>query len=343
MAKFSWPKQLKRMLMLLVLALVVQVLVLPQLAGTRKAIEVLGDVDVRWLIAGVLLEIGAFLAYGQLTRALTGLSFSTAARITLASTGISHVVPGGGVASVSFGYRMLTKAGVRGEDAGFALATQGLGSAVVLNIILWLALVVTIPLRGFDPVYGTAAVVGAVLITLVGAAVLLLTRGRDATARFVVRLADKVPFVPAERVGEGMYHLADRLTMLLRDRKLLARAFLWASLNWLLDAASLWVFVAAFGVRVSPEVLLVAFGIAYVVAAIPITPGGLGVVEAVLTSMLVAGGAPRAEALLGVAAYRLVNFWLPIPLGALAYLSLHVGRRFRDEVAEVAADQGVTT
>jgi uncharacterized protein (TIRG00374 family) len=331
------------MLMLLVLALVVQVLVLPQLAGTRKAIEVLGDVDVRWLIAGVLLEIGAFLAYGQLTRALTGLSFVTAARITLASTGISHVVPGGGVASVSFGFRMLTRAGVRGEDAGFALATQGLGSAVVLNVILWLALVVTIPLRGFDPVYGTAAIVGAVLITLVGAAVLLLTRGRDATARFVVRLADKVPFVPAERVGEGMHHLADRLSMLLRDRKLLGRSFVWAALNWLLDAASLWVFVAAFGVSVSPDVLLVAFGIAYVVAAIPITPGGLGVVEAVLTSMLVAGGAPRAEALLGVAAYRLVNFWLPIPLGALAYLSLHVGRRFRDEVAEAAADQGVTT
>jgi uncharacterized protein (TIRG00374 family) len=338
MARWSWPKQVKRLLIVLVLAFVVQYLVLPQLAGTRKALETFGDVDVRHLIGGVVLEAGAILAYAKLTSELTGLGFLTAARITLASTGVSHVVPGGGVASVSVGYKLLTNAGVRGEHAGFALATQGLGSAVVLNVILWLALVVVIPLRGFDPVFGTAAIVGAVLLAVVGAAVLLLTRGRDATTRFVVRVAAKIPFVPEERVGDGMHVLADRLTTLLRDKRLLGKAGLWAGLNWLLDAASLWVFVAAFGVQVGPEGLLVAFGIAYVLAAIPVTPGGLGVVEAVLTSMLVAFGAPRAEALLGVVAYRLVNFWLPIPLGALAYVSLRAGNSFRDEVAEVAAE-----
>jgi uncharacterized protein (TIRG00374 family) len=342
-AKWSWPKQLKRLFVVLVLAVVVEFLVLPQLAGTRKALETLADVDVWYLVGGVVLEAGAILAYAALTASLTGLSFWKAARITIASTGVSHVVPGGGVTSVSVGYRLLTNAGVRGDHAAFALAAQGLGSAVVLNIILWLALVIIIPVRGFDPVYGTAAIVGAVLLALVGAAVFLLTRGRDATANFVVKLATKVPFVKEERVGESLHSLADRLSMLLRDKPLLGKAALWSTLNWLLDAASLWVFVAAFGVTVGPEALLVAFGVAYVVAAIPITPGGLGVVEAVLTSMLVAFGAPRAEVLLGVVAYRLVNFWLPIPLGALAYLSLHIGnRRFRDEVAdEIAAAEAV--
>jgi uncharacterized protein (TIRG00374 family) len=347
MAKISWPKQLKRVLMLLVLALIVQVLVLPQLAGSRKALETLGDVDWWYLLGGVVLEAGAILAYAGLTRTLTSVSFTRAAQITLASTGVSHVVPGGGVASMSVGYRLLTRSGVRGEDAGFALATQGLGSAVVLNAILWLALVITIPISGFDPVYGTAAIVGAALIALVAAAVLLLTRGRDATARFVVRLASKVPFVDEDRIHDAMYRIADRLTVLLSDRRLLLRAGAWATLNWLLDAASLWVFVAAFGVEMSINGLLIAFGIAYVLAALPITPGGLGVVEAVLTTMLVAFGAPRAEALLGVVTYRLINFWLPIPLGALAYLTLHLDRSFRDEVAEVAAeaatDQGSTT
>ena len=67
-----------------------------------------------------------------------------------------------------------------------------------------------------------------------------------------------------------------------------------------------------------------AYGLANVLAAIPLTPGGLGVVEATLTSTLVGFSTPRAVAMLGVVGYRLVNFWLPIPLGGLAYLSLQL-------------------
>jgi hypothetical protein len=75
---------------------------------------------------------------------------------------------------------------------------------------------------------------------------------------------------------------------------------------------------------VNPDGLLVAYGLAYVLAAIPITPGGLGVVEATLTSILVGFGTTRGVATLGVVAYRLINFWLPIPLGGLAFVSLQV-------------------
>ncbi|MEA2461676.1 MAG: putative heme transporter, partial [Actinomycetota bacterium] len=98
-----------------------------------------------------------------------------------------------------------------------------------------------------------------------------------------------------------------------------------ATTNWLLDAASLWVLVWAFGFRVGLDGLIVAYGLANVLAAVPITPGGLGVVEAVLTSSLVGFGAPRGVAILGVITYRLLNFWLPIPLGGIASVSL----RFR--------------
>ena len=101
-----------------------------------------------------------------------------------------------------------------------------------------------------------------------------------------------------------------------------ARAVGWAAAAWLLDAASLGVFVAAFGHRVSPEGLLIAFGLANVLAAIPITPRGLGVMEAVLIPTLIAFGTPRPIAVLGVISYRLFNFWAPIPVGGLSYLTL---------------------
>ncbi len=128
-----------------------------------------------------------------------------------------------------------------------------------------------------------------------------------------------------------VHRLASRIRELGTDPQLLVRAGGWAAANWLLDAASLWVFIAAYGHQVSPVALLVAFGLANVLAAIPLTPGGLGVVEAVLTSTLVGFGTPSTIAIIGVATYRLVNFWLPIPIGALAYVSLQVDPGDPDE------------
>ena len=100
----------------------------------------------------------------------------------------------------------------------------------------------------------------------------------------------------------------------------------WASLNWLLDAGSLWCFVAAFGAFVNPVELFAAYGIANVAGALPVTPAGLGVVDSLAPLLLVSFGVTRSVATLGVLAWRLVNFWLPIPAGAAAYVSLKVPR-----------------
>ena len=85
----------------------------------------------------------------------------------------------------------------------------------------------------------------------------------------------------------------------------------------------------AFGHTVMPIDLLVAYGLANILAAIPITPGGLGVVELTLSGALTGFGVPASIAYLAVIGWRLVNFWLPIPLGGLSYLSLRVSSRRR--------------
>jgi uncharacterized membrane protein YbhN (UPF0104 family) len=104
----------------------------------------------------------------------------------------------------------------------------------------------------------------------------------------------------------------------------MAWSLLWASLNWLLDAASLWCFVAAFGSLVNPVELFAAYGISNVAGALPLTPGGLGVVDSVTPLLLVGFGVTRSVATLGVLGWRMVNFWLPIPTGAASYVSLKV-------------------
>jgi uncharacterized protein (TIRG00374 family) len=321
-------RRIRRIVLILVGAVLVEYLVIPQIAGARKAVSLLGQVQPAWLVLGALLEAAAIASYAELTRTLLPVNerprFRTILRITLSTLGLSHVVPGGTAVGSSMGYRLLTNQGVRGTDAAFALATEGIGSAVVLNMLLWLGLVASIPARGFDPAYGTAALLGSLLLLAVGVAVALLTKGEDHLAAVVCRFAGWIPFLEAEGIANVLRRVSVRLRALAADPRLLARAVGWASLNWLLDAASLWVFLAAFGYRMSLDGLIISYGLANVAAAIPLTPGGLGVVETVLTATLVGFGAPRGVALLGVVSYRLVNFWLPIPLGAISYLSLRV-------------------
>lgn len=331
MARFSIPKALRRVVSITLLAAVVEYLVLPQVAGARKSLHLVSHANLILALVGLGLEVLSLLAYAELTRSLLPkgcLTLNRIFRINMSTLSVSHVIPGGTAAGASLGYRLYTASGVRGPDTGFALGMQGLGSAVVLNFLLWAGLVISIPIYGFNPIYVTAAIVGVLLIGFLTVIVLFMTRGEDRAVQVLRAVARKLPLVTEDSAESVFRRLADRLQELASDQARLARCVGWAAANWLLDAASLWVFLAAFGHSghrfPNPDGLIVAYGLANVIGAIPITPGGLGVVEGVLTPALVGFGMTKSVAILGVLAWRLVNFWLPIPTGGGAYLSLRL-------------------
>ena len=133
--------------------------------------------------------------------------------------------------------------------------------------------------------------------------------------------------------------MALQLHSLLEDRHVLRSCALWATLNWLLDAAALWVFLAAFGYAMNPIALLLAYCFAFLVGILPITPGGLGIIEGVLLPTLLGFGVPGGIAVLGVVSWRLFQFWLPIPVAGLCYLSLRTPG-WRDRVAGTSPPVG---
>jgi uncharacterized protein (TIRG00374 family) len=93
-----------------------------------------------------------------------------------------------------------------------------------------------------------------------------------------------------------------------------------AVINWMLDYLTLVVALIAIGSEPRPSLVLLAFAASAVLGMIPITPGGLGFVEAGLTAMLTLSGIPATDALLATLAYRMFQYWLPIPAGFFAYL-----------------------
>lgn len=322
-------KRFRFTLKLLLFLAVLYYFVVPLIPDFRDAWRNLGKVEPGLLLLGLALEMIALWCYAPLMRAALGeagshLSLGRLYRIQMSTRALSSIVPGGSAASSALGYRLMTLSGVPGTDAGFALATVGLGSAVVLNLILWTALIVSIPVRGVNAIYGAAALVGVIVMLIAATLVLGLMDGQGRADRAIRWIARKLR-MNEKRASIVLARVAERLEQLISDRQLLGRVAFWAALNWLFDAAALWVFLRAFGVSMEIDALIIAFGIANVLAAIPITPGGLGYVDTGYIGMLAGFGAPAGKAALGVAAYRFAQFFFPILLGGVLYLSLRVG------------------
>ena len=77
--------------------------------------------------------------------------------------------------------------------------------------------------------------------------------------------------------------------------------------------------VRAVGAHPRPALVLLAYAVAGVIGLVPITPGGIGIVEASLSGFLVLAGLTGAEAVLATLAYRLASYWLPMMAGPVAY------------------------
>ncbi len=321
-------KTVFRSVRLLALAVIIYYLVLPQLGNQRDTAKSLRTVNVWLLLLGLGLQFAALFSYSMLTAAALpkkAVRMGTLIRIQLSTKALGNIMPGGSAASSALSFRLLTRAGVSGPDVGFALAASGLGSAVMLNLLFMAALLVSIPLSGVNPLYVSVALVGLLVLVLFALLVFALLRGQSSAENVARRLAARITFLDEDQAALLVTRLATRLRDLLEAREMLRSLIIWSLTNWLLDAASLWVFLRAFGGSLRIDSLIVAFCVANVLAVIPLTPGGLGIVDGAYVPMLLFFGLARKVITLGVPSYRFSQYWLPIPVGALLYLTLRIG------------------
>ena len=168
---------------------------------------------------------------------------------------------------------------------------------------------------------GAGAVVLVLLVGL-GAIVWALMLRTDKVVAFARTVGRRIPFLGEERTGRLVESFAKSLGVLGEDRRRLWSAVASAAGNWVFDAASLWVMLAALGQPIGVGPLLTVYGVGTLLTFLPLTPGGLGIVEGVMVPALIGFGVPHSAALLGVIGWRLFEYWLPIPVGGIAYASL---------------------
>lgn len=166
----------------------------------------------------------------------------------------------------------------------------------------------------------SVAVGGAVVFVLLfGVVALLLVNDRasHALARFVERVARRLrrSEITAGRIEDERQRLRTVLGTHWRGA-LAASTSMWA-----LDYLSLVAVLVGLHTKPRLSVVLLAFTASKILAMVPVTPGGLGVVEASLTAMLTLAGIPARQALLATLAYRLTSYWLSLPAGLIAWLA----------------------
>jgi len=325
-----WGKREKRLLggaAMATAVTVVFVFVLPRIADYRDVWDVireLGWEDAVLLAGATLLNLATFPPPWM--AALPGLRYRQALAMTQASTALSLVSPAGAAVGMAGSYSMLRSWGFRPGPVGLAVAVTGIWNQLANLAFPIVALGLLTAADEDHPALRSAALVGvAALVVVLGAFWLALSSPRrarqigDLAARVVSRTRRLMGRASVDWGGDNLARFRSRTLDLLERR--------WHVITAATLAGHLTVFVLllvclrAVGVsdsEVSWVEAFAAWALIRILGAIPLTPGGLGIVELGLTGALVAFGASNADAVAATLLYRALTVLPTLALGLLA-------------------------
>ena len=322
-----------RAALIFVLIVVALFLIVPRLAGQRHALDLVRKASWPLLVIAVCAEVASLVFYSLLFRRVMRLlqhpvNLALALRINLAGLAAAHLFSAGGVGGAAVTYRVLQKRGMPHSLVLIAVIFQNAFAYSVLFALFGFGLL-TLVLRGEADDIGLfvacAAVLALMLATAYGFWLLYHpTALRRRVRQIVDRLGRRIKWldISYEVLDEWLDGVIDGWRRLRRDGWRHLRTFAQAACYWTLDVACLVGVMVAFHLWVSLPYLVIAYAVANVVGTFTPTPGGLGAVEGVMIALLVGFGLASSAAVAVVLVYRLINFWLPVPVGLGAYLSL---------------------
>jgi putative heme transporter len=275
--------------------------------------------------------------------ALPGLRLGKAAVVTQTTTSVANTIPAGGAVAVGLTYSILSSWGFDAQAITLYIGVTG-----VWNVLMKLALpVVSLALLAITgqaaPALVVAALIGfAVLIVVVTLFALALWRKEfarrigDGIGRFVSWFLKPFHKGPVTTWGGRAVAFRKRTIVLVERR------WLWITLTTVLSQLALW-FVLLLCLRhvgiseqeVSTLQTLAVFAFGRLLAAVPITPGGVGFVELGYIGGLTAAGGNEAQVVAAVLMFRVLTYGIQIPLGGFTYVIWRMKKSWRREPPKV--------
>ncbi len=324
--------------------------VLPNLTGVGKSLNRIEAGDIRWLVAGVLLEVLSFAGYVVLFRSVLArgqdrIGWSASYQITMAGLVATRLFAAAGAGGVALTAWALRRSGMEPRLVACRMVAFMVllyvvyaGSLLIDGVALGIGL---FPGGGSFAITIVPAIVAAVLFAGAIAVSMLpgdterrlggWASGSGRAARWLARIGT-VPALAASGVRTAFGLIRDR------DPGLLG-AVAW----WGFDISVLWAMFHAFGSPPPFTVIWMAYFVGMLGNLLPL-PGGLGGVEGGMIGAFVAFGVPLDLAVVSVLSYRAISFWLPTLPGVVAYFQLRrTVARWRDEQSAAPAITARTT
>jgi uncharacterized membrane protein YbhN (UPF0104 family) len=306
--------------------------VVPRIASYGTVAHRLSTVSAPWLAGLAAAALADVLTTALPWRAvLPQLSWIGALGFTQASTAMTLVLPGGAPLGMALSFGLLRRLRVTAGEAGFAVALTGIWSQGMIFLYPLVGAVLVFAAGDLSGSTATIAGASAAAGMLLAAAAFAVLRSPasahrigDVAGRLAARVARLFRRDPPDWDGERLVELRrERLSDLRRRWPSLTVATLGNQLTaYLIFELSL----RAVGVSLAelpPSEAFLAWAIGRVISSLPLTPGGIGVVELGMIGTLVGFGAPHGHVVAAVLLYRGLIIVPTLLVGAIALLGLH--------------------
>ena len=299
-------------------------LALPKLMAVLAAWPRLSTLNLAWFTVCLAAELVSFTCNFALQRlALRTKDWFPVVTAGLAGNAVTNTLPGGDAAGAAVQFSMLTTAGFDTDTAVGGLTAFSLlevGGLLALPILALPAVLAGVPVsRGLvhTALLGIAAFV---LYAIFGVIVLHTDWPLAALGRVAQSLWNRLTRGRRPVTGLDTRLLAERDTVRAVLGKNWRQAVVLTAGRLGFDYGCLLAALRATGASPQPSVVLLAYAAAGIIALLPVTPGGLGIVEASLSGLLILAGVRTSYAVLATLAYRIASYWLPLLAGPPAYL-----------------------
>jgi len=330
--KFSYT----RLIILILVALGIYLLI-PKLVGLKEGIKLLHQVKAIYIILGILGQLisytgAAWLLKLILKRLHYRLKFSELIRISSIGAFAIHFFPLAGAGEAAINYYILRNKDVSAGDTLFTFIIRSLLTYLGFFLFFALGLLIT-------PIHPHLTINQKIVSIILFIMIVSMTFW----VRYLFQHREKF-----WRAGRGLLRAIDWLSRKILRKKVFTQEKIelvvsdvyegfrvfsqkkgdwlpatgYAAIYWLGDIWTLFFALLAFGYLINPGIMIVAYCLATLAGLLSFIPGGLGVLEGVMSLTLISMGVPATIALFSVLLYRLISFWLLMPAGFVSFLTL---------------------
>jgi uncharacterized protein (TIRG00374 family) len=299
--------------------------------GKLKNIEKLMlQMEPAWLFLAVSAQVLTYIIYALIIKLLikdkpgTTDSFLLF-KLSVVIMFVNQVLPTGGISGDGYIFNQLVKRKVSKYNAFTAMVLESISYYAAILILLLLFYTSYLNEVTHDNILITYTVIlGFLFYVVLSVLVLILSNGRNISFamhklekfNFLKRLIERASLLSLQNENEGT------IKMLGRKKKEIFQAVVLQVLIIMSDVITVFALVKGFHIPMPFPIIAFGLLLSLIIGALPISPGSLIVYESAMTYFFTKLGAPVHAALIITLLYRFLTFWLPIPLGLLAYRNL---------------------